>query len=192
MESYRDAAASVARRLPLGGRVLEVAPGPGYLAIQLAKLGQYQVSGLDISKTFVRMAAESAHKENVQVDFRQGDAAAMPFESGTFDLIVCRAAFKNFAEPVRALQEMHRVLKPGGRALIIDLRRDASDAALDAAVDAMDLGPFNRLLTKWIFKHSLVKRAYSEAQFKQMAAETRFERCEADVDGIGLEVILSR
>ena len=45
---------------------------------------------------------------------------------GSFDLIICRAAFKNFSEPLQALHEMHRVLKPGGKALIMDLRRDAS------------------------------------------------------------------
>ncbi len=50
----------------------------------------------------------------------------MPFESETFDFLLCRAAFKNFTEPLQALREMCRVLKPGGRALIIDLRRDTS------------------------------------------------------------------
>src|SRR5689334_15511128 len=150
MKEYCEAAASVARRLPGGGRVLEVAPGPGYLAIDLAKREQYQVTGLDISHTFVRMAAENARMEDAPVDFRKGDAAAMPFEAETFDFIVCRAAFKNFSEPVRALREMHRVLKPGGQALIIDLRPDVPDADLNAAVAAMDLGPLNHLLTKWI------------------------------------------
>ena len=43
-----------------------------------------------------------------------------------FDFLLCRAAFKNFGQPVRALQEMCRVLKPGGRGLIIDLRHGAS------------------------------------------------------------------
>jgi len=50
----------------------------------------------------------------------------MPFESGRFAFVACRAAFKNFSEPVRALEEIHRVLKPGGRGWIGDLRRDAS------------------------------------------------------------------
>ena len=43
-----------------------------------------------------------------------------------FDLVVCRAAFKNFSEPLKALNETHRVPKPGGKAIIIDLRMDAS------------------------------------------------------------------
>src|SRR5262249_46393885 len=107
---YRQLAGALAGQLAAGAAVLEVAPGPGYLAIELAKLGPYQVVGLDISHPFVRMAAENANRAGVQVAFHHGDAAAMPFEPDSFDLSVCRAAFKNFTQPVQALNEMHRVL----------------------------------------------------------------------------------
>ena len=59
----------------------------------------------------------------MNVDFRQGDAAHMPIADGRYDFIICTAAFKNFTDPVGALREMCRVLRPGGKALIIDLRR---------------------------------------------------------------------
>src|SRR5262249_7469313 len=153
---FKELAEELARRLPEGSSVLEVAPGPGYLAIELAKLGPYRIVGLDISKTFVQMAAANAARAGVQVIFLHGNAAGMPFAPNSFAFIVCRAAFKTFAEPVQALNEMYRVLKPGGTALIIDLRRDASPADLSAYVKTMGLGWFNALLTKWIFKHSLV------------------------------------
>ena len=113
IEQFRKEARTLAGQLSEGGSILEVAPGPGFLAIELAKLGDYQVVGLDISKTFVELATENARKAGVQVAFQLGNAAAMPFDSDSFDLIVCRAAFKNFSEPVRALTEMYRVLKPG-------------------------------------------------------------------------------
>jgi ubiquinone/menaquinone biosynthesis C-methylase UbiE len=189
---FKELAEALARRLPAGSSVLEVAPGPGYLAIELARLGTYRIVGLDISKTFVQMAAENAERAGVRVIFLHGNAAAMPFDPGSFDSLVCRAAFKNFAEPVRALNEMYRVLKPGGTALIIDLRRDASPADLSAYVKTMGLGWFNALLTRWIFKHSLVKRAYSEEQFRQMAAQTPFPMCDIKRDLIGLEVSLRK
>ena len=113
-------------QLPRGSVVLEVAPGPGYFCIELAKLGDYSITGLDISHTFVEIASKKAAEAGVHVDFRQGNASSMPFADNTFDFLLCRAAFKNFGQPVRALQEMCRVLKPGGRGLIIDLRKDAS------------------------------------------------------------------
>ncbi len=192
LDQYKALAAALAARLPAGGDVLEVAPGPGYLAIELARRSDFRVTGLDISKTFVRMAAENAQKAGVRVEFRLGDAAALPFAEAAFDLIVCRAAFKNFTEPVQALREMHRVLRPGGVALIIDLRPDAATADIDAYVKSLGLGWFNALLTKWIFRHVLLKRAYSPEQFRQMAAETPFRTCAIKPDLIGLEVTLHR
>src|SRR5262249_52852671 len=76
---YRKHAEAIAGLLAEGAGVLEVAPGPGYLAIELAKLGPYRVVGLDISETFVRMASENAEKAGVAVAFHRGDAAYMPF-----------------------------------------------------------------------------------------------------------------
>ena len=143
---FRALAVRIADRQPPAARILEIAPGPGYLAIELARLGPYEITGLDISRAFVAIAAESAAKAGVAADFRIGNAAAMPFADNSFDFIVCRAAFKNFQEPARALGEMHRVLKPGGQALIIDMRRDASNAAIDCEVRGMNLSGVGRLM----------------------------------------------
>jgi len=190
MTDYRKGAEQVAAQVPDGGSVLEVAPGPGYLAIDLAKLGGYRIVGLDISHSFVRMATENAIKAAVVVEFQHGNAAAMPFANDEFDFIVCRAAFKNFSEPVQALIEMHRVLKPGGKSLIIDMRSDASREAIAAEVKRMGSGTINALITKWTFKHVLLKRAYSQQQFREMVAQTPFHTCQISEDGIGLAVSL--
>jgi ubiquinone/menaquinone biosynthesis C-methylase UbiE len=189
---FGRAAQELAAALGPGASVLEVAPGPGYLAIELAKLGSYRVVGLDFSDTFVRMATENAKTAGVPVTFQRGNAAALPFDPESFDLIVCQAAFKNFSEPVRALAEMHRVLKPGGRAVIFDLRRDAPAAAIKAEVESMGLGPINALVTKLAFKHMLLKRAYSQDQFRVMVAETPFAHCAIELSAIGLSVVLTK
>src|SRR5262245_24567362 len=115
----------VADRVSLGARVLEVAPGPGYLAIEIARSGRH-VTALDISRSFVRIARENALKANVSIDVRHGNAAAMPFADASFDFVVCTAAFKNFTDPIGALNEIHRVLKAEGQAAIYDLRKDAA------------------------------------------------------------------
>jgi ubiquinone/menaquinone biosynthesis C-methylase UbiE len=88
---------------------------------------------LDISETFVEIANRNAAQAQVQVDFQRGNASGMPFKSDSFDFLLCRAAFKNFGAPLGALREMHRVLKPGGRALIIDLRKDTSNESVAKA-----------------------------------------------------------
>jgi protein-L-isoaspartate O-methyltransferase len=60
------------------------------------------VTGLDISKTFVGLARKNAEKSGVHVRFEQGNASRMPFSDQSFDFLVCRAAFKNFADPIGA------------------------------------------------------------------------------------------
>jgi len=178
--------------LPAGSRILEVAPGPGYLAIELAQLGRYQVVGLDISASFVQIARAKARQAGVAAEFHHGDAAHMPFGADTFDFIICRAAFKNFSEPVQAIREMHRALKLGGTALIIDLRGDASPEDIRTAVGGMGLSAINRLLTQAAFKHFLLKNAYTGAQIRQMVAQTPFADCDIREDSIGMQIWLEK
>jgi ubiquinone/menaquinone biosynthesis C-methylase UbiE len=192
LAEFQSLARRVAGQIAPGSRVLEVAPGPGYFAVELARLGDYHVAGLDISQTFVKIARRNAVQAQVDVDFRQGNAAGMPFENDGFDFLLCRAAFKNFAEPLTALREMHRVLKPGGKALIIDLRRDASPASINQAVDGMGLGRVNRILTKFIFRFLLLKRAYSKSDFESLVAQTAFRTVEIRADLIGLEIEMGK
>jgi ubiquinone/menaquinone biosynthesis C-methylase UbiE len=148
MDEFVTLARRVAEKVSPGSQVLEIAPGPGYFAIELAKLGRYRITAIDISRTFVEIARRNAVEAGVDVNFRQGDVANMPFEPDSFDFLLCRAAFKNFSRPIRALEEMYRVLQPGGRALIIDLRKDASRESVNEAVDRMRLGGLNTVITK--------------------------------------------
>jgi ubiquinone/menaquinone biosynthesis C-methylase UbiE len=191
-ESFRKDAGVVAGHVRAASRILEVAPGPGYLAIELARLGSYRIVGLDISHSFVEIARRNAQDAGVAVTFEQGNAASMPFEADSFDFIVCRAAFKNFSEPGHALQEMYRVLQPGGKALIIDLRPDATSEAIDAEVKKMGQSWFNSWITRLVFKHSLIKRAYSQEQFRQLAARTPFKSCEIQEESIGMNIWLTK
>lgn len=175
-----------------GSRVLEVAPGPGYLTIALARFGKYNLTGLDISKSFVEIAQGKAREAGVNADFRLGNASDMPFEAATFDFIVCQAAFKNFAEPVKAISEMYRVLKPCGKALIIDLRRDASREAINEHVNQLGLDWINTLITRWIFKLSLLRTAYTQDEIRAFVSKTGFGTCEIHTDLIGMEVWLQK
>jgi len=192
MKEYVDLARRISKEIPQGSAVLEVAPGPGYFCIELAKLGSYAITGMDLSRTFVKMAAEKAEQAGVRVEFKEGSASNMPFPKNSFDFLLCRAAFKNFADPVRALQEMCRVLRPGGRALLIDLSRDARPDDVSRAVDKMGLTTVNRLLTKMAFRTMLIRSAYTRAEFEQMLAETEFAQAEIVEEGMGFEITMRK
>jgi ubiquinone/menaquinone biosynthesis C-methylase UbiE len=192
MAEFERLARELAAGLPSGARVLEVAPGPGFLSVALAKLGPYEVTGVDISESFVRMATEYARKEGVKVRFIYGSASDLPLEAGSVDLVVCRAAFKNFSEPLRAIHEMHRVLKPGGQALIIDLCKDSSWTEIVACVDKLKLSRTSAWMTKWTFKHMLLKRAHTEESMRALAAASDFGACAITRNAVGMEVRLRR
>jgi len=191
MDEFKALARRIASELPSGSSILEMAPGSGYFAIELANVGSYRVTGLDISKTFVEIANSHAKEAKVGVDFRLGNASQMPFEAESFHFILCRAAFKNFADPVGAMREMYRVLKPGGRGRIIDLRKDASGKAISQHVSTLGLNAINTVFTKFALK-SLRNRAYTAKQFREFFSRTNFHTAQIQEDLIGFEIRFER
>jgi ubiquinone/menaquinone biosynthesis C-methylase UbiE len=189
IEAWRKQAAQLTGSLSDGADVLEVAPGPGYFAIEMARLGRFHVTGLDISHTFVEIASENARQAGVNAVFRQGDASSMPFADESFDLIICQAAFKNFSRPGKVFDEMHRVLRGGGMAIIQDMWKEASDETIREEVNPMRLNPVNAFMTRQALK-SLRRRAYTKDRFERLANMSAFGGCEIETSGIGIEVRL--
>jgi len=190
IDEFRSTAQRLAPQIRAGARVLEIAPGPGYLAIELARLTGCRMIGLDISKTFVAIATRNAERTGVNVCFDQGDAADLPYPGDVFDFIVCRAAFKNFSRPLAALDEMYRVLKRGGSALIIDLRKDFSPHEIDDYVK--DKGAINAALIKFTFHTMLKKRAYTQEGIRQLVSQSQFRNGDLQSGMIGFELWLRK
>jgi len=192
LPEFKALARRVAAGLAPGAKVLEVAPGPGFFAIELAKIGKYEITGLDISKSFVDIAKGNAQQEHVEVDFREGNVSQMPFAEASFDFLLCRAAFKNFSDPVGAIREMRRVLKPGGRALVIDLRKDVNKKALDDYIRGLKVGILDAFMMKWTFRLMLIRRAYTKQQFVEFISQGGFDNSEIQETPIGFEITLSK
>jgi len=188
LRAHRQQAERLTEGQPADAAILEVAPGPGYFAVELARRG-CRVTGLDISRTMVQIATEYAARAGATVDFRHGDAAELPFDEDSFDLIVCQAAFKNFPRPVAALDEMCRVLRPGGTAVIQDLNSGAGRADIAEEVRRMGLSPLNAATTRLTLGW-LRRRAHPAAEFRRLAERSTFGGCEVDTDGLSLEVRL--
>ena len=191
IQEWRKQAAHLTGGLPDGADVLEVAPGPGYFAIELARLGRLHVTGLDISHTFVALARANARQAGVSVDFQQGNVSGMPFADESFDLIICQAAFKNFSQPGQAIDEMYRVLRGGGMAVIQDMWKEASDATIREEVNPMRLSPMNAFMTRRALG-MLRRRAYTKEQFERLASASAFGGGEIETSGIGIELRLKK
>lgn len=175
-----------------GDSVLEIAPGPGLLSIELAKLGNYKIVGMDISSDFVDIARKNAREADAHVEFRQVDVSDMPFPDNTFDFIFCTAAFKNFDQPLKALNEMNRVLKMEGTALIIDLKRNVSAAEINAMTKKMEVKGIESLFMRVTFKYFLRKGAYTSHEMRDLIHYSRFRHFEVLDEGVDLCTFLNR
>src|SRR5262245_12959638 len=191
MRDFQENAALAATYLRPGSAVLEVATGPGYFCIELAKLGDFRITGLDISDDLVKIARSNAAAAGVKAEFVQGNASALQFPDASFDLVFCSWAVKNFREPVKALVEMHRVLAPGGKALIVDLNHDVSSDDWKRYAANRGLRGMTGLAMRLAF--TIQRRgAYSRGDFERMLAETPFQRCEIGTKGIDLCLTLTK
>jgi ubiquinone/menaquinone biosynthesis C-methylase UbiE len=190
LDEFKNTARRLASHIKPRSCVLEVAPGPGYLAIEVAKLVRCRMVGADISRTFIRIANENAEKAGLDIAFEEGDATDLPYPANGFDFIFCRAAFKNFSRPLPALNEMYRVLKPGCDAVIIDLRKDFSSQDLNGYLKGK--GPLNAALIKLIFNTMLKKRAYTQEGIVQLTSESQFREGDLRLNAIGFELWLHK
>jgi ubiquinone/menaquinone biosynthesis C-methylase UbiE len=111
-----------AARVKPGMRVLDIACGTGELALSLAALlaGEGEVVGVDISPAPLKIAEERATQRGLSnATFQQADAHELPFPDNSFDCITSRLGIMFFSDLPRALNEMRRVLRPEGRAILL-------------------------------------------------------------------------
>ena len=112
-----------------GGHALEIGHGPGYLGLEWLKSTQNStLTGLDISPDMTALAERNALSyglhERVQYDTGVGDK--LPYPDNTFDAVFTNGSLHEWVNPKGTFDEIYRVLKPGGRYYVSDLRRDMS------------------------------------------------------------------
>jgi len=121
------------------GRLIDVACGPGVVTAALAPHAA-SVVAFDATDEMLQKAKTRCAKAGLSnVEFRNGDAENLPFADGAFDGAVTRAALHHFADPQRAINEMFRVLRPGGAAVFADVTssEDAGESQLHNAIERL-------------------------------------------------------
>ncbi len=109
--------------------ILDIATGTGDLAIKLAReLDPIAVTGVDLSEGMIEIGRAKVAKEGLQevVTLGIGDCLLLPFTDASFDAVTCAYGVRNFADLLAGYREMHRVLRPGGRAVILELSTPTS------------------------------------------------------------------
>ncbi len=119
---WRRRAVALAR-LGSGERALDVGVGTGDLALALLAASDptSRVTGVDLSEEMLRRARGRATPFGGRFDARLASADSLPFADASFDRVVAGFAVRNFGDLAAGLREMRRVLRPGGRAVILEL-----------------------------------------------------------------------
>lgn len=105
-----------------GDKVLDCATGTGDLALEFKeKVGeQGYVLGTDFCKEMIKQAPAKAADQNLDIDFEVADAMDLPYDNDTFDIASIAFGIRNVDDPVQALKEMGRVVRPGGKVVVLE------------------------------------------------------------------------
>lgn len=106
-----------------GHRILEVGSGPGFVTELLFKgFNDIKVTSIDIDGNLINVAKERlGNSYEGRLEFVETYVEETPFEDNTFDIAICRLVFQHLSKPMDAAKEIHRVLKPGGKIIILDV-----------------------------------------------------------------------
>ena len=168
------------------GAALEVGPGPGYLGLEwLKQTDGTRLTGLDISADMLAVARRNAAEYGLagRVEYVQASGSTMPLADGVFDAVFSNGSLHEWSDVPGTLAEMRRVLKPGGRLFVSDLRRD-----MPAPVKW-----FMWLVTKpKAIRPGLktsIAASYTPAEVEALFCESRFEWYRVDRNVMGLQVV---
>jgi arsenite methyltransferase len=153
-----------------GDRLLDVASGHGTSALLAARELGCRVDGLEYGSRAVQEATAAARAAGLQarVAFRRGDAEALPFESASFDAVLCECSLCTFPDKARAASELRRVLRPGGRLALCDVVVEHSRLGADLR------GPFAVLACVGAaLPRSGYERLLADAGLPVLAVESR-------------------
>lgn len=154
VEPWRRDCAELGRLLP-PGRVLDLGCGPGTSAIEIARAApDTRLVGLDLSAAMLPRARDRARAASVELLLVRGDAQALPFAPATFAGAAGHSFLYLLPDPARALEDVHRVVRPGGRVAFLEPREGAPDlrASLSAGL------VFGASMAMWRLMSSLHRR----------------------------------
>ncbi|HOI60933.1 MAG TPA: class I SAM-dependent methyltransferase [Methanoculleus sp.] len=169
-----------------GGLALELGPGPGYLGLEwLQRTDETSLKGVEISRHMIDVARKNAREYGLaaRVEYTLGRVEAIPFADAAFDAVFSNGSLHEWSKPERAFHEIHRILKPGGRWYITDLKRDMNPAVIwfmKVSVRPAEMRP--GLQTS-------IDAAYTRSELETILAGTPLESSSLSENPFGLRVL---
>jgi ubiquinone/menaquinone biosynthesis C-methylase UbiE len=181
---YQEIAEQVIARAPTTGRILDIGTGPGLMLKELNELNPQIVPyGLDISESIVRIARSNLRKLGIVPRVFHGDIQDAPFEDNYFDIVTCSASFSYWPNPVRGLNEIHRILKPTGKAILFEPYKEFDFERIEHAIEQTlkHSSAVRRRLVKLFHKFALNwgyllgLKLYSAKDYEDFAKQSEFK-----------------
>ena len=167
------------------GLALEIGPGPGYLGLEwLKKTANTNLKCVEISRDMIKIAEKNAKEYNYmdRVEYKEGKAEEIPFNDNIFDAVFSNGSLHEWPDPMKAFNEIYRVLKIGGKFFVSDLRRD--------------MNPFVKFFLKLYSKPkemrlgliSSINAAYTKEELIVMLNKTPLKNAKVSQSVIGNEI----
>lgn len=168
------------------GNCLEIGPGPGYLGIDwLRKTSGTILTALEISKTMIEVAEKNCKDAGMseRAEYISGNASKMTFEDDRFDGIFTNGSLHEWEEPEKVISEIYRVLKPGAKFFIGDLKRNINPAL----IKMMKMGVKSRSMKRGL--ETSVGAAYIKSELEEMMRKSPFAKFHVNEDAFGIEIV---
>lgn len=191
---YTQVAKEVVSELK-AGKILDLGTGPGYLPVEIAKSSTaVTVEGVDLSARLIETAKKNAIRAGVEnrVHFRTGNASSLNVPDAAYDMVVSTGMLHMLRNPLKVLEEIYRVLKPGGEAWIYDPARISSQ--IDRDEWRASLSPWERLTFRLFLLFARINppRAYDQKRVVGMISRTRFRTYEIEKKGDEMKITLKK
>jgi ubiquinone/menaquinone biosynthesis C-methylase UbiE len=164
------------------GRLVDIGSGPGYLAAEISRAyPSLTVTGLDNNSEMMKLALRNFPPERHNVQFTAGDAHNLPFPDNSVDFAVISLSMHHWEDAGAVLREINRVLKPGGRMFILDIRRDTSwlffyGVMLSQVMSPRDIRRVNGAVGSYWASYTIpeLKEMLSQVPFSEARVERHF------------------
>jgi ubiquinone/menaquinone biosynthesis C-methylase UbiE len=181
---YRDIAVQLVARAPSEGRILDIGTGPGFMLKELHELNpSLKLYGLDISEKIVQIARFNLSELGIEALVFHGDIQEAPFKDNFFDLVTCSNSLSYWPDPIKGINEIHRILKPDNKAILFELYKEFDFDKIEEAIEhaLKDASPVRIKLVKTFHKsvlnwdYLLGLKLYSVKDYENFGKQSKFK-----------------
>jgi ubiquinone/menaquinone biosynthesis C-methylase UbiE len=155
------------------GSILDIGTGPGWLLVKLHHQSpRLRITGLDTSASMVAKARKNMVAAGIseEIEVKEGNASHLPFADNTFETVVSTGSIHHWKDPIGGLNEIYRVLKAGGNALLYDIVSDTPQSVLKEIARG-----YGRLKMMLFWLHAFEEPFYSHKAFEMLAQPSLFK-----------------